>query len=275
CARRPPARCRPLGAARARRPRDAGRGGPSDRAPERLAHRPGRRAHQGRLDRQGLRQRAQRPLRQRWPRRPGAGRAARPRRRHGAPARPAAVALHHRSHAALRRRDQRGAAPHHRPARPRPAAQVTAMDLALAQDQQAIQSQARRFLAAEITRERRLAWDATPEGHDAAFWTSVAALGWFGFALPEAAGGQGGTLVELGLLLEECGRAVAPLGVFAAIAGGLALDALGTEQQRREWLPTLARGERMVTLAVAERRAAREPAAFETMLARRGGGVRL
>jgi alkylation response protein AidB-like acyl-CoA dehydrogenase len=149
------------------------------------------------------------------------------------------------------------------------------MDLAPTEDQQAIQSQARRFLAAEITRERRLAWDATPEGHDAAFWKAVAGLGWFGCALPEAAGGQGATLVELGLLLEECGRAVAPLGVFAAIAGGLALEALGSEQQRREWLPALARGERMVTLAVAERDAAREPAAFETVLARRGGGLRL
>src|SRR5262249_6348238 len=235
---------------------------------------PGRRAHQGRLDRQGLRQRAQRPLRQRGPRRPGAGRTALARRRGRAPARPPAVALHHRSHAALRRRDQRGAAPHHRAAWPRPAAQVTAMDLAPTEEQQAIQSQARRFLAAEITRERRLAWDATPEGHDAEFWEAVAALGWFGFALPEAAGGQGAPLVDLGLLLEESGRAVAPLGVFAAIAGGLALDALGTEQQRREWLPSLARGERMITLAVAERDAAREPAAFETVIARRGG-VRL
>ncbi len=149
------------------------------------------------------------------------------------------------------------------------------MDLAPTAEQKAVQDEARRFLAAEITRERRLAWDRTPEGHDAAFWGAVARLGWFGFALPEAAGGQGASLLELGLLLEECGRAVAPLGVFAAVTGGLALDALGTQPQRREWLPSLARGERMVSLAVAERDAVREPAAFATVLTRRGDALRL
>lgn len=149
------------------------------------------------------------------------------------------------------------------------------MHLAPTDEQQAIQQQARRFLAAEITRERRLEWDRTAEGHDATFWRAVAGLGWFGFALPEAAGGQGASLVDLGLLIEESGRAVAPFGVFAAIAGGLALDALGTDAQRREWLPAVAGGERLVTLAVAERAAALEPAALETTLTRRGDTLRL
>jgi alkylation response protein AidB-like acyl-CoA dehydrogenase len=149
------------------------------------------------------------------------------------------------------------------------------MDLAPTDEQQAIQEQARRFLASEITRERRLAWDRSPEGHDAAFWRAVAELGWFGFALPESAGGQGASLLDLGLLVEECGRAVAPLGVFAAVAGGLAVQALCSEAQRREWLPAIARGERLVTLAVAERDAVLVPSAFATVIARRGEGMRL
>src|SRR4029453_6280389 len=107
------------------------------------------------------------------------------------------------------------------------------MHLAPPDEQQAIQQQARRFLAAEITRERRLEWDRMAEGHDAAFWGAVSELGWFGFALPESLGGQGASLLDLGLLLEECGRAVAPLGVFAAGTGGLGVDLLGTEAQRR------------------------------------------
>lgn len=144
------------------------------------------------------------------------------------------------------------------------------MHLALTDEQQAIQQEARRFLAAEITRERRLAWDATPEGHDAAFWDAVARLGWFGFGLPERYGGQGASLVELGLLVEECGRAAAPFGVFAAIAGGLALARLGTAAQRRAVLPAVARGEAVVALAVAEARAAAEPRAFATTVRRRG-----
>ena len=149
------------------------------------------------------------------------------------------------------------------------------MDLAPTPEQEAVRQEARRFLAAEITRERRLAWDRAAEGHDPAFWQAVARLGWFGWGLPEAYGGHGASLLELGLLIEECGRAVAPLGIFASIAGGLALAALGTPAQRKAWLPGVARGEKLVTLAVAEERASADPAAFATVLRRRGGRLRL
>ncbi len=47
------------------------------------------------------------------------------------------------------------------------------MQLAPTEEQEAIRQAARRFLAAEITRERRLAWDRTAEGHDPAFWEAV------------------------------------------------------------------------------------------------------
>jgi alkylation response protein AidB-like acyl-CoA dehydrogenase len=149
------------------------------------------------------------------------------------------------------------------------------MDLAASEEQQAVQQEARLFLAAEITRERRLAWDRSPEGYDAAFWQAVAGLGWLGWALPAAYGGGDATLLDLGLLVEELGRAAAPFGVFAAIAGGLALAALGTPRQKREWLPAVARGEKLVTLAVAEEGAARVPGAFATAVRRRGGTLRL
>lgn len=149
------------------------------------------------------------------------------------------------------------------------------MHLAPTEEQHAIQQQARRFLAAEIDRERRLAWDATAEGHDAAFWEAVARLGWFGFGLPAQYGGQGASLLELGLLMEECGRAAAPLGIFAAITGGLALAALGSPAQRRAWLPAIARGEKLVTLAIAEEHAGNDPAALSTVVRRRGSRLQL
>jgi alkylation response protein AidB-like acyl-CoA dehydrogenase len=149
------------------------------------------------------------------------------------------------------------------------------MDLAPTAEQQVIQSEARRILAAEITRERRLEWDRAAEGHDPKFWRTVAELGWLGYGLAEASGGEGGTLLDLGLLMEECGRAVAPFGIFAAIAGGLALDALGRPAQKRAWLPLVARGEKLVTLAVAEAHAVANPAAFATTLRRRGRRLEL
>jgi alkylation response protein AidB-like acyl-CoA dehydrogenase len=141
--------------------------------------------------------------------------------------------------------------------------------------QQAVQQEARRFLTAEITRERRLAWDKTAEGHDADFWRAVARLGWLGYGLPEAYGGQGASLLELGLLVEECGRAAAPFAIFASIIGGLGLATLGTPAQRREWLPHVARGDRLVSLAVAEADAIRDPMAMRTHIRRRGRQLRL
>src|SRR5207253_2762226 len=263
------ARLRRVGAARTRRPRDARRGGAADRALERLAHRSGRGADQGGLDREGLRERAERASRLGGHGGPRARRPARARRPGGPARRPPPVALHHRADAALRGRHQRDPARHHRAARARPAAEV-GMQLAPTEEQEAIRQAARRFLAAEITRERRLAWDRTAEGHDPAFWEAVARLGWFGYGLPAAYGGQGASLLDLGLLIEELGRAAAPFGVFAAIVGGLALTALGTPAQKRAWLPAMARGEKLVTLAVAEESASADPAAFATVVRRRG-----
>ena len=144
------------------------------------------------------------------------------------------------------------------------------MDLAPTPEQQAVQTEARRFLAGELGRERLTAFDREPAGYDASFWRDVARLGWLGFGLPVAYGGQGASLLEVGLLLEECGRAAAPHGVFAAVTGGLALDALGTPAQKRAWLPAVAVGERQVALALAERDAVADPRAFATVVRRRG-----
>ena len=147
------------------------------------------------------------------------------------------------------------------------------MDLAPTPEQQTVQGQARRFLAAELTRERLAAFDREPAGHDAAFWREVAALGWFGFGLPEGSGGQGASLLDVGLLLEECGRAAAPHGVFAAIAAALAVEALASSAHKRVWLAPLAAGERHATIAVAERDAVNDPRAFATVVSRRGKGL--
>jgi len=149
------------------------------------------------------------------------------------------------------------------------------MHLAPTEEQLVVPREAARFLAAEITRERRLEWDKTAEGHDPAFWKAVADLGWFGYAVPEAYGGQGASLLELGLLVEECGRAVAPFGIFASFCGSLALARLAGAAQKRAWLPAIARGESLVTLAVAEGRAARDPGAFATTVRRRARELRL
>jgi alkylation response protein AidB-like acyl-CoA dehydrogenase len=63
----------------------------------------------------------------------------------------------------------------------------------------------------------RAAWD-DGAGHDFALWNHLAAMGVFGMLVPEAAGGLGGTEVDLVLLLEELGRAAVPGPVFETAA---------------------------------------------------------
>src|SRR5882724_6551884 len=119
------------------------------------------------------------------------------------------------------------------------------MHLAPTDEQQIVPTAARTFLAAEITRERRLEWDKTDAGHDPAFWKAVSDLGWFVYAIPGSHGGQGASLVDLGLLIEECGRAAAPFGIFASFCGSVALGSLGSAAQKRAWLPAVATGARL------------------------------
>ena len=108
------------------------------------------------------------------------------------------------------------------------------MHLAPTPEQQVVPEQARRFLATEITRERRLEWDLTATGYDPVFWKAVSDLGWLGYAIPGSLGGQGAGLLDLGLLVEECGRAVAPFAIFASFCGSLALGRLGSAAQKRQ-----------------------------------------
>ncbi len=127
------------------------------------------------------------------------------------------------------------------------------MDFDFSAEQKEIQHQARRMLAerCDLRAVRRvlddgLAWD---EG----LWRQAAELGWLGTAIPEAYGGLGLGGDTLSVIAEELGRALAPLPVSSSIylAAPCVLHA-GSESQRREWLPGLASGERVATLAAAE-----------------------
>ena len=89
--------------------------------------------------------------------------------------------------------------------------------------------------------ETRAALDGTLEGPPT-FWKEAAALGWLGLHAPEQYGGQGYGLLELLVVIEELGRAVAP-GPFipTAVAVSLLVE-LGSEADNARWLPALCSG---------------------------------
>jgi len=85
-------------------------------------------------------------------------------------------------------------------------------------------------------------------------WQGAAQLGWLGTVIPEEYGGAGFGYLELAVIAEEVGRALAPIP-FASTAY-LATEAIllaGSSAQRQEFLPKLAAGELVGTFAIAER----------------------
>ncbi len=101
----------------------------------------------------------------------------------------------------------------------------------------------RRLLADAGTAKTARAWAAGDSGPGRALWTSVAEAGVFAVAVPEEFGGAGRLPVELVVAAEELGRAAAPGPYVETLA---AAELLGESP----WLPRIAEGEAVVTLAV-------------------------
>jgi alkylation response protein AidB-like acyl-CoA dehydrogenase len=124
------------------------------------------------------------------------------------------------------------------------------MRFELTDEQQAIQQTAREFLASRYPAEevRRLAL-ADERGFTDEQWTAVAELGWPALVVSEDDGGLGLGVVELCVLQEQLGYALAPTPLLSTVAAALAISAGGSAEQRAEWLPALAEGERRGTVA--------------------------
>jgi alkylation response protein AidB-like acyl-CoA dehydrogenase len=123
----------------------------------------------------------------------------------------------------------------------------------LAEEQKAIKASARDFLSARYPM-RRVRELAEAGSYDDAAWREIAAMGWPGLAIPEAHGGQGLGLVELSVLLEEFGYALAPSPFLSTVTAGLLVAHAGSDAQRQKWLPGIASGETVAALGVADRR---------------------
>jgi alkylation response protein AidB-like acyl-CoA dehydrogenase len=117
-------------------------------------------------------------------------------------------------------------------------------------EQQAIRSAARDFLAARYRSERIRELAESENGFEQSDWEEMAELGWPGLALPEEWGGQGLGIVELAVLFEELGYALAPSPLLSTTVAGLALAARGSDEQRERWLRPLAAGEARGTPAL-------------------------
>jgi alkylation response protein AidB-like acyl-CoA dehydrogenase len=109
-------------------------------------------------------------------------------------------------------------------------------------DQHAIKRTAKEFLADRFTLER-VRELAESRSYDDDAWREMCELGWAGIFIEERYGGQGLGVIELVILLEELGYALAPVPFLSNAAAGLALQFAGMPEQRERWLPGIASGE--------------------------------
>ncbi|NND69751.1 MAG: acyl-CoA/acyl-ACP dehydrogenase [Halioglobus sp.] len=127
------------------------------------------------------------------------------------------------------------------------------MNFDFSEEQQFIRDQARNFLAQESTTAvvRAALEDDAP--FHAELWQKIVELGWTAMAIPEEHGGLGLGYLELCVIAEELGRALAPVPFASSVY--LATEAIrswGTAQQQADYLPRLAAGELIGTLADCE-----------------------
>jgi alkylation response protein AidB-like acyl-CoA dehydrogenase len=93
----------------------------------------------------------------------------------------------------------------------------------------------------------------TDAGFDAELWADLAELGMLGVHIPEEYGGAGFTAQELGLVMEELGRALTPVPFLSSVVlGAGALLLAGSEEQKSKLLPSVAVGQTKLALAVTE-----------------------
>ena len=127
------------------------------------------------------------------------------------------------------------------------------MDFTFTEEQLAVAEAAAAILQGMADVERVAEIEAGDDRFDEALWTELAKANLLGLAVPEEYGGSGLGLTELCLVLEQQGRAVAPVPLWATLVlGALPLAHFGTPQQQARWLPAVAAGDVRLSATLTE-----------------------
>ena len=146
------------------------------------------------------------------------------------------------------------------------------MDTTFTEEQEILRKAAADFLAKEVPESKVREIEDSESGFDPELWKGMADLGWMGLAIPEEYGGMGMTFQDLSIILEEMGKNVTPSPFLCAMLGGAypILDA-GTDEQKKEFLPKIANGDLICTLALLEAEGIYEASDIRTKAIQKNG----
>ena len=146
------------------------------------------------------------------------------------------------------------------------------MNLDLTEEQQMLKKSARDFFEKEFPKTLVKQMEEGPSGYSPSVWKKMAELGWIGLVIPEEYGGSGFAFMDLVVLLEEMGRACLTGPFFStAVLSALPILAAGSAELKKEFLPGIAKGEKILALALTEPSATYEAAGIATKAVRHKG----
>jgi len=138
------------------------------------------------------------------------------------------------------------------------------MNFDFSDEQKQLRDEARKFLSEKCPPKAVRAVLDGNAPYDRELWQGLAEMGFLGVAIPESYGGAGAGHLELCVIAEEMGRALAPVPFSSTVY--LAAEALliaGSAAQKQKWLPRIAKGEAIGTLALFEGKGNPSPQAIK------------
>lgn len=150
------------------------------------------------------------------------------------------------------------------------------MDFGWNEEQNMLKDMARKFFEKECPKSIVKEMMTDDRGHVPEIWQKMAELGWLGLIFEERYKGSGGSYMDLIALLEEMGKAMLPGPFFSSvILGGLVLAEGGMEDTKERYLPSLIKGELILTLALTEEEGLWTSRSIQTRAEKGDGGYLL
>ncbi|MDO8432286.1 MAG: acyl-CoA dehydrogenase family protein [Candidatus Binatus sp.] len=147
------------------------------------------------------------------------------------------------------------------------------MDFGLSEEQLQLKDSARSFLSGECATTVVRKIMASDDGYPRDLYAQIAKLGWNGLIIPERYGGAGLGMLDMAMLLEEAGYAAMPGPfLFSSVLAASALINSKSDELKAKWLPAIAEGKAVGTVAIVEGAGSVDPADIWTLASKEGEG---
>jgi len=147
------------------------------------------------------------------------------------------------------------------------------LDFGFSEEQEMLRDAAKRFLTDNCSTKYVRQMMAHATAHDPAFWQKLVGQGWPGLLIPEQYGGINGTFLDMTVIVEEMGKALTPGPFFAtALLGAPTFIEGASDALKAEFLPKIAEGKFIPTVAIAEAPGRFDAGGIELKAVKKGSG---